>query len=180
MNNLFDKYQKEAVPKLKEEFSLKNNLALPRIEKVVVNMGLADALSSKDVFDKTMEQLAQITGQKPQRTKARESISNFKLRKGDPIGLRVTLRGKKAWNFFEKLIAIVLPRMRDFRGVPETKFDKAGNYSLGITEQIIFPEIDYSKVDKIRGLVTTVVVKNSDKEKSKRLFELLGVPFRRI
>ena len=179
MGSLFAKYQKEAVPKLREEFSIKNNLALPRIEKVVVNMGLADALSSKDVIEKTTEQLGQITGQKPQRTKAKESISNFKLRKGDIIGLKVTLRGKKAWNFFEKLIAIVLPRMRDFRGVLDTKFDKAGNYSLGITEQIIFPEIDYSKVDKIRGLVATVVIKNSDQQKSRRLFELLGVPFRR-
>lgn len=179
MNNLLAKYQKEVAPKLKEEFNLKNELALPRINKIVVNMGLSDALTSKDLMEKTMEQLAQITAQKPAKTKARQSISNFKLRKGDAIGLMVTLRGKKAWHFFEKLIAIVLPRMRDFRGVAATKFDKAGNYSLGITEQIIFPEIDYSKIDKVRGLVATVVVKNSNKEKSKRLFELLGVPFKK-
>ncbi len=177
MNNLFTKYQKEIIPKLKEEFNLKNDLKAPNIAKIVLNMGVADALSSKDILEKMKDQLAQIAAQKPATTKARESISNFKLRKGDAIGLMVTLRGKKAWHFLEKLISIVLPRMRDFRGVSDTKFDKAGNYSLGITEQILFAEIDYSKVDKIRGLVTTIVVKNSDPAKSKRLFELLGVPF---
>lgn len=177
MNNLFTKYQKEIIPKLKEEFNLKNDFKAPTIEKIVLNMGVADALSSKDILEKMKDQLAQIAAQKPATTRARESISNFKLRKGDAIGLMVTLRNKKAWHFLEKLISIVLPRMRDFRGVSDTKFDKAGNYSLGITEQILFAEIDYSKVDKIRGLVTTIVVKNSDPAKSKRLFELLGVPF---
>lgn len=171
-------YQGQVVKKLKEEFEIANDFAVPKIEKVVVNASIVDALGSKDVIEKVSNQLIDITGQKPKVTRARLAISNFKLRKGDPIGLMVTLRGKRAWYFLEKLIAIVAPRIRDFRGISLTKFDNVGNYSLGITEQILFSEIDYSKIDKIRGLVVTVVVKNSDKEKSKRLFELLGLPFK--
>lgn len=177
MTGLYSKYQKEIIPKLKEEFNLTHDLAVPTLEKVVLNMGVSEAKDNKDIIAKVDDQLATIAGQKPRVTKAKEAISTFKLRENDPIGIMATLRGKKAWNFLEKLIAIVMPRMRDFRGLPSTKFDKAGNYNLGITEQILFPEIDYSKIDKVRGLVVSIVVKNSNVEKSKRLLELLGVPF---
>lgn len=175
---LYTKYKEEIVPKLKDEFKLANELSVPFIQKIVLNMGIADAKESKEIIAKVDDQLSTIAGQKPKVTRAKEAISTFKLREGDPIGMMVTLRGKKAWNFIEKLIAIVMPRMRDFRGLPTSKFDKAGNYSLGITEQILFPEIDYSKIDKVRGLVVSIVVKNSNPEKSQKLLELLGVPFR--
>lgn len=176
--NLQTKYQKEIMPKLKEEFKLQNDLAIPYIEKIVINMGLAEAKDNKDVLVKVEDQLATITGQKPRVTRAKEAISTFKLRENDPIGMMVTLRGKKAWTFLEKLTALVLPRIRDFRGLQTSKFDKKGNYNMGITEQILFPEIDYAKIDKVRGLVVSIVVKNSDPEKSKKLLELLGMPFR--
>ncbi len=177
MSNFINKYKQEALPKLKEEFNIKNNLAAPKIEKIVINMGIADAKENKETMAKTSEQLATITGQKPKTTKAKQAISTFKLRKGDQIGMMVTLRGKRTWDFLERFIAVVMPRIRDFRGLPETKFDKVGNYSFGLREQILFPEVDYSKIDKIRGLVVSIVVKNSSVEKSKRLLELLGVPF---
>lgn len=170
---------KEVLPKIKEEFGLSNEFAVPKIEKVVINMGVADSLGNKESLEKAKEQLGVIAGQKAKVTRAKTAISNFKLKKGDPIGLMVTLRDKKAWQFLEKLIKIVIPRMRDFRGLSETKFDKAGNYSLGITEQILFPEVDYSKIDKIRGLVVTIVFRNSNTQKSKRFMELLGLPFRK-
>jgi large subunit ribosomal protein L5 len=179
MTAIFSKYQKEVVPKLKEEFNLKNDLALPILEKIVINAGIADAITTKEVIDKVAGQLAAVSGQKPKVTKAKKAISSFKLKQGDVIGVAVTLRGKRAWHFLEKLISIVIPRMRDFRGVNQSKFDKFGNYTFGFTEQIIFPEIDYSKVDKIRGLSVTIVVKKSDIEKSKRFFELLGLPLRK-
>lgn len=179
MTNLFSKYQQEIVPKLKEEFTFVNDLQAPRVEKIVLNMGLAEAIANKAVLEKAKEQLAAIAAQSPKVTKARKSISNFKLRKNDPIGLSVTIRGKRAWNFLEKFIKIIMPRMRDFRGLAPEKFDKYGNYSLGITEQILFPEVDYSKIDKIRGLVVTIVVKNSNPQKSKKLLELLGAPFKK-
>ncbi len=177
MTSLFGRYKDEIVPKLQEEFNLGNSLSLPTIEKIVLNMGLAEALSNKDVLEKAKEQLATIAGQRPVVRKARKSISSFKLIEGDPIGVMVTLRGKRAWQFLEKFIAIVIPRVRDFRGLLLSKFDQSGNYSLGLTEQIIFPEVDYSKIDKARGLVVTIAVKNSNKQKSHRLFELLGIPF---
>lgn len=176
---MIKKYKEEIVPKIKEEFSLKNDLSVPTLEKITLNMGLSEALGTKEVLDKAMEQLAAISGQKPKYTQAKKSISSFKLREGDKIGAMVTLRGQKAWHFLEKLIAIVCPRMRDFRGVDDSKFDKWGNYSLGISEQIIFPEINYASVDKVRGLVITIVFKKSSPEKSKRLLELLGLPFKK-
>ena len=179
MTNLQDKFKKETVPKLKEEFAIKNALAVPRLEKINLNMGLAEAASNREALAKAQEQLATIAGQRPRVTTAKKAISSFKLRAGDQIGLMVTLRKKKAWDFLEKLISIVMPRMRDFRGLLETSFDKAGNYSLPLTEQILFPEVDYAKVDKIRGLVVTLVFKNSNREKSKRILELLGLPFRK-
>lgn len=179
MNNLQIKYKEEVKFKLKEEFGLKNDLSLPFIEKVILNAGAAEALSDKGVIEKIKEQLATIAGQIPKVTQAKKSISSFKLKQGDSIGVMVTLRGKKAWDFLEKFISIVIPRMRDFRGMPKEKFDEKGNYNFGMSEQILFPEIDYSKIDKVRGLVITLVIKNSDKEKSKRMLELLGLPFRK-
>ncbi|MBI3283141.1 50S ribosomal protein L5 [Candidatus Curtissbacteria bacterium] len=179
MADLRDIYQKEALPKLKEEFALENDLAAPRLEKIVLNMGLSEAAANKEVMEKAKDQLSQITGQKPKVTKAKKAISSFKLRAGDQIGLMVTLRKKRAWNFLEKLINIVMPRMRDFRGLAATSFDNFGNFSLPITEQILFPEVDYAKVDKIRGLVVTLVITNGDREKSKRMLELLGIPFKK-
>ena len=179
MNNLQKKYQEETMPKLKEEFNLKNSLAVPSIEKIVVNIGAAEALQNREVLTKIKEQLSQIAGQMPKITLAKKSISTFKLKAGDPIGAMVTLRGQKSWDFLEKFIAIVVPRMRDFRGLPEDKFDKMGNYSIGLTEQSLFPHLEFSKVDKTRGLVVTIVTRNSDRDKSKRLLELLGLPFRK-
>lgn len=179
MNTIFEKYKKEALPKIKEEFEIKNDMACPVIEKVVLNVGAAESLTNKESLEKIKEQLAQISGQRPRVTLAKKSISTFKLKQNDPIGVMVTLRGKKAWDFLQRFISIVVPRTRDFRGMTPDKFDQSGNYSLGIQEQILFPEIDYSKIDKIRGLVVTVVVKNSDRDKSKRLLELLGLPFRK-
>lgn len=179
MSNIQKTYNEEVMPKLKEEFSIANNLAVPNLSKIVLNVGVSEAIGNKDVLDKVKEQLAQISGQMPRIARAKKAISSFKLKEGDPIGVMVTLRGKKAWSFLEKLIAIVMPRMRDFRGLAVSKFDKGGNYSLGLTEQILFPEIDFAKVDKVRGLVVSIIIKNGDKDKSKRLLELLGVPFRK-
>ncbi len=176
--SLQDKYQKEIKTQLMEEFKVKNIHALPQISKLVINVGAAEALTDKGALEKIKDQIATISGQQPRITLAKKSISSFKLRAKDPIGVMVTLRAKKAWDFLEKFVSIVTPRMRDFRGLPLTKFDRFGNYSYGITEQIIFPEIDYSKIDKIRGLVLTVVIKNSNPEKSKRLLELIGFKFR--
>jgi len=179
MNNLVNKYKKEVVPKLKEEFEIKNNFALPILEKVVLNASATEALTNKGTIDKIKEQLATISGQAPKITKARNAISTFKLKQGDIIGVMVTLRGNKSWNFLDQFIATVAPRMRDFRGMPDDKFDKDGNYSFGFQEQTLFPQIDYSKVDKARGLVMTLVIKNSNKDKSKRFLELLGLPFKK-
>lgn len=176
--NLFTKYQKEILPSLKQEFDLKNDLAAPRIEKIVLNAGVADTAGQTAQIEKVQEQLAAISGQRPRITRAKKSISSFKLRAKDPIGVAVTLRGKKAWQFLERFVTIVMPRMRDFRGLPRDKFDRFGNYNLGIPEQILFPEIDYSKIDKIRGLLLTIVIKNSDSKKSEKLLELLGAKFR--
>ena len=180
MTNLNKRYQEEALPKLKEEFGLSNDLAAPRIEKIVINTSAAEAISNKEVLEKIKDQLAAIAGQKPAARLAKKSISSFKLKEKDPIGVMVTLRGKKAWYFLEKLIRIVIPRMRDFRGLAPSSFDMFGNYSLGIDEQILFPEIGYSKIDKIRGLVITIVIRNSNMQKSQRLFELLGIPFKKL
>src|SRR3989338_7004230 len=148
------------------------------IEKITVNVGVADALINKDVIGKVTEQISLISGQKPKWTKAKKAIAGFKLRQGDVIGVKVTLRGKKAWQFLERLIRVAIPRIRDFRGISQSKFDKDGNYTLGLTEQIIFPEIVYSKIDKIRGLSVTISIKNTNPEKSKRVLELLGLPFK--
>ena len=179
MNSLLTVYQNEIVPKLKEEFKSTNDMALPKVVKVVVNVGAAEALTSKDVLDKIKEQIATITGQAPRITLAKKSISTFKLKEKDPIGVMVTLRNQKAWNFLETLAKIVAPRIRDFRGLSDEKFDAKGNYSFGMTEQSLFPQLEYSKIDKTRGLVITVVIQNGSPEKSKILLELLGLPFKK-
>ena len=179
MTNLNIKYREEIIPKLQEEFKIKNEFALPCIEKIVINVSAAEALQNKEVLAKIKEQLAIISGHAPTITLAKKSISTFKLKAKDPIGVMVTLRGKKAWDFLEKLISIVIPRIRDFRGMQDNKFDRMGNYSFGLSEQTLFPYLEYSKVDKVRGLVISIVVKKSNPQKTKRMFELLGVPFRK-
>ncbi len=151
----------------------------PKITKVVLNIGLKEAVHDKGVLEKASEQLAAIAGQKPKVTRAKISIANFKVREGDPVGLTVTLRRKRMQDFVTKLITIVLPRVRDFHGVPGTAFDKKGNYTLGFTEQIVFPEIDYAKIDKIRGLEVTLVTSATNPEQARKLLELLGMPFKK-
>jgi len=175
--NLKEKYQKTIAPQIAKDLGLKNLLAAPKLEKIVVNMGLKEAMDDKKVLESASGDLAVITGQKPKIAKARRSIAGFKLRAGQPIGLVVTLRGQRMYDFLEKLIKIVLPRLRDFQGISLAGFDGQGNYSLGITEQIVFPEIDYAKVDKVRGLEITLVTKAKTDEVAKKLLVLLGLPF---
>jgi large subunit ribosomal protein L5 len=174
---LQEKYRQEIRPKLAKEFGLKNVLAVPLVEKVVVSMGLGEAIQDKNLIEKATEDLKAITGQKPKVTKARMSVAGFKIKKGDSIGLMTTLRREKMYSFLEKLFKIVLPRVRDFHGVSNLSFDGRGNYNLGLVEQIVFPEIDYAKVDKIRGLQITIVTNTQDDQKAKRLLEELGMPF---
>lgn len=177
MLNIEEKYKNEVVKKLMEEFGIKNPLAVPSIEKVVVNVGAGEAIKNKDIIDSWSRDLATITGQKPSVRKARISVSAFGVRKGAPVGLKCTLRGKRALSFLERLFAIVLPRLNDFRGVSLDSFDKEGNYTLGLSDFTIFPEIDVSKVTKPFGLEITIVTTTKNKEMSKRLLELLGMPF---
>ena len=176
MSDFYQKYQKEGRQKLQKEMGLKNIMKSPRLLKVVINVGLGEALSNKKAVETVSQQLIQITGQKPLPTKAKKDISTFKLRKGEIIGLKVTLRGQKMYDFIEKLAKIVLPRIRDFRGIPDSNFDSQGNYTLGLSEIIVFPEIDYSQVDKIRGMELTFVT-NSEQIGTKKLMEYLGYPF---
>lgn len=177
MNTLREKYEKEVKSELKKVLGIENEFALPRITKVVVNMGTGDKLRDKSKKEKLIKEFSLITGQAPKIQNARLSIAGFGLRAGMPVGLSSTLRKDKMWNFLQKLIYITLPRLRDFRGVSAKSFDQAGNYTLGIREHIVFPEIDLATVDKPHGLEITVVLKNSDKEKSFKLLELLGMPF---
>ncbi len=175
--NLFEHYQQNVASKLAEEFGIANPMAIPKLTKVVVNIGLKEAAHDKGVLEKASAQLGDITGQKPKITRAKKSIANFKLREGDPVGLTVTLRGKRMYDFLTKLFNIVLPRVRDFHGVSTKAFDLSGNYTLGLSEQIVFPEIDYSKIDKIRGLEITIVSSAVDGKMARRLLELLGLVF---
>jgi large subunit ribosomal protein L5 len=175
--NLQESYQKIIVPKLVEEFSLANPMAAPKVIKVVINVGVKEAAHDKGVLEKTCEQITAISGQKPKVTTAKLSIAGFKVREGDPVGVTVTLRGKRMYDFMTKLFGITLPRVRDFQGVSLSAFDKEGNYTLGIAEQIVFPEIDYSKVDRIRGLEITFVIKGGNAKISHKLLTLLGMPF---
>jgi len=176
---LKNKYKDEIVQQLMTEFGYKNVNQVPKLEKVVLNMGLGEALQNPKVLEGAQADLAAITGQKPVVTKARKSIATFKLREGNSIGCRVTLRGNQMYEFLERLINIALPRVRDFRGISRKAFDGHGNYSLGIKEQIIFPEIDYDKVDKVRGLNITVVTTANTDDESRALLSHLGMPFRK-
>lgn len=172
-------YKTEVAEKLKKELNLKNVMAVPRIIKIAVNVGAGEAVSNKNVIEKIQEQITAITGQKAMITKARVSVSAFKIRKGLPIGVKVTLRGKRMYHLLEKLIKIVIPRLKDFRGVSEKSIDQNGNLNIGFPEQTIFPEIDFDKIDKIRGLEVTVVTNARSHEKGKKLFEMLGIPFKK-
>ncbi len=179
MGALKEKYQNECVPQLKEKFDYKNVMQIPAVEKIVLNMGLGEAVQNPKIVEGAAEELTRISGQKAVVTRARKSIATFKLREGMSIGCRVTLRGEKMYDFLSKLINIALPRVRDFRGVSAKGFDGRGNYSLGIQEQIIFPEIDYDKIDKIKGLNVTIVTTARTDEEGRALLRLLGMPFKK-
>jgi large subunit ribosomal protein L5 len=180
MNRLRERYEKEISPALIKDLELSNVMQVPHVKKVVVNIGLGEALDNPKALDAAAGDLAAITGQHPVITKARLSIANFKLREGRSIGAMVTLRGSRMWDFLDRLMNIVLPRVRDFRGVSPESFDGRGNYTLGLREQIIFPEIEYDQVDKIRGLEITIVTTAGNDERAKVLLQMLGMPFRKV
>ena len=169
----------DIMPQLEERHGYGNVMAVPRIEKIVVNMGVGEAREDSKVLDKASKEIAQITLQRPAVTRAKKSVSNFKLRAGMPVGLRVTLRGVRMWAFLDRLINVALPRVRDFRGVPTNSFDGRGNYSLGVKEQMVFPEITYDQVDATRGFDVTIVTSAKTDEEARSLLELLGMPFRK-
>ena len=172
------RFGKEILPELMKELGFKNPMQVPKLDKIVVNMGLGEAINNGKIIDASVEQLASITGQKPVVTKARKSIANFKLRQGQSIGAMVTLRGDRMYEFFDRLVSVALPRVRDFKGVSPKAFDGKGNYTLGVREQIIFPEINYDKVEKIKGLNITVVTTARNDEEGRALLRHLGMPFR--
>ena len=176
---LWAKYREEVVPQLRQELSLKSVSEVPKVEKIVINMGLGDAIQNNKVLEAAIDELGRITGQKAVVTKAKKSISNFKLREGMPIGAMVTLRRSRMWEFLDRLISVALPRVRDFKGVSDKAFDGRGNYTLGLREQIIFPEIDYDRVDKIRGMNICIVTSASNDEQGMALLRALGMPLRR-
>jgi large subunit ribosomal protein L5 len=175
---LREKYQKEVVPALQKEFGYKNVMAVPKVEKVVVNMGLGEATANAKIVDTGADELARITGQKPVTRRAKKSIAAFKVRKGMPIATMVTLRGDRMWEFLDRLMNIALPRVRDFKGVPPRGFDGRGNYTLGLKDQLLFPEIDYMKVDKARGMNVSVVTTARTDEEARKLLQFIGMPFR--
>jgi len=178
MSQLKEIYEKEVVPKLKETFKYENLMEVPKLEKIVINMGLGEAIHNMKLLDSAVEELKVISGQKAVITRAKKSIAAFKLREGMPIGCRVTLRKERMYDFLYKLINTALPRVRDFRGISGKAWDGRGNYSLGIKEQIIFPEIDYDKLDKVKGLNITIVTSAKSNQEGKELLKLLGMPFR--
>ena len=178
MSRLKDKYQKEVVPALSKEFGYKNVMAVPKIEKIVVNMGLGEATANAKIIDTGADEVARITGQKPVTRRAKKSIAQFKVRKGQPIATMVTLRGERMWEFFDRLVSIALPRVRDFKGVSPKGFDGRGNYTLGLRDQLLFPEIDYMKVDKARGMNVSVVTSAKTDQEARKLLQLIGMPFR--
>jgi large subunit ribosomal protein L5 len=178
MARLFEKYKKEAVPALKEKLNLKNVMAVPRLEKIVVNAGVGKAIENKDRIEAAVKDIAAITGQKPVVTRARQSISGFKLRQGEKIGCKVTLRGKVMYEFLDKLISVVIPRLRDFRGLDPKSFDTQGNFNMGIGEQSVFPEISIDQVQFVQGMDITMVISNGSKKASHELLKALGMPFR--
>jgi large subunit ribosomal protein L5 len=177
MSHLKERYKKEIIPVLMERLGYKNIMQAPRLEKVVLNIGLGEAITNAKALEAGEADLAAITGQHPVITRSKRSISAFKLRSGMAIGVMVTLRGQKMWDFFEKMVTITLPRVREFQGVPRTSFDGRGNYTLGLKEQIVFPEIEFDKVDKIRGLEIVIVTTANTDEEGRTLLELLGMPF---
>ena len=179
MNRLKERYQKEIVPALIKQLDLTNVMQVPRLQKVVVNIGMGEALDNPKAIDAAVADVTAITGQKPVVTKATKSIANFKLREGRLIGVKVTLRGEKMWSFVDRLVNIVLPRVRDFRGISPEAFDGRGNYTLGLKEQLIFPEIEYDKIDKIRGLEITFVTSALTDDQSYVFLEMLGMPIRK-
>lgn len=178
MARLKDKYKNEIAPAIAKEFDIKNPMAVPKVEKIVVNMGLGEGISNAKILDTAAEELKAITGQKPVVTKAKKSIAAFKLRQGMNIGAMVTLRGERMYEFLDRLISVALPRVRDFRGVSAKAFDGRGNYTLGVREQLIFPEIDFNKVDKTRGMNISIVTTARNDEQARSLLKALGMPFR--
>ena len=177
MARLKEYYLKTVVPALVKEFDYKNPMQVPRMEKIVVNMGLGEAISNVKIIDGAVQEMAMITGQKPVVTKAKKSIATFKLRQGMPIGCSVTLRKETMYEFFDRLVNVALPKVRDFRGISQNAFDGRGNYSLGLHEQIIFPEIEYDKIEKIKGMNITIVTSAKTDEEARVLLKLMGVPF---
>jgi len=177
MNIMHERYQKEVAPALFKQFSFKNVMQVPRIEKIVVNIGVGEALDNPKALEAAVGDLTTVTGQKPVTTKARNSIANFKLREGRLIGAKVTLRGERMWAFLDRLLNIALPRVRDFRGVSANAFDGRGNYTLGLRDQLVFPEIEYDKIDKLRGMEVTIVTSAKNDEQARALLQMLGMPF---
>jgi len=175
---LKERYQKEIAPAIAKEFGIKNPMAVPRLRKIVLNMGMGEAVANAKILDTAVEELRSITGQKPVITKANKSIASFKLRQGMPIGVAVTLRGERMYEFLDRLVSIALPRVRDFRGVSPKAFDGRGNYTIGVREQLIFPEIDFNKVDKARGMNISIVTTARDYEQARALLKAMGMPFR--
>lgn len=177
MNRMHEKYNEEVVPALRKAFDFKNIMQIPRIDKVVVNIGMGEALDNPKSLESAVSDLTIITGQKPVMTKARKSIANFKLREGRLIGTKVTLRGNRMWAFLDRLMNTALPRVRDFRGVSANAFDGRGNYTLGLRDQLIFPEIEYDKIDKLRGMEVTIVTTAKNDDQARVMLQLLGMPF---
>ncbi len=176
---LLEKYRKEIIPRMMEKFSLKNQFAVPRLEKIVINMGVGEAIADIKILDKAIEELAAITGQKPIIRRAKKAIANFKIRQGLPIGCKVTLRRTMMYEFMDRLINVAMPRIRDFRGVPDDSFDKAGNYTLGLAEQTIFPEIEYDRITRSQGMDITFVIKHvKSTEQARELLRFFGMPFK--
>ena len=175
---LKERYERDVLPKLVKEMGYKNRMQVPRLDKVVINIGLGEAIQNAKILDSAVAELAAITGQRPVVTKAKKAIANFKLRKGLPIGCMVTLRGDRMYEFLDRLVNVALPRVRDFKGVSERAFDGRGNYSLGIREQIIFPEVDIDKIDKVKGLTVNICTTAKSDDEGRALLKALGVPFR--
>ncbi|MCR2823228.1 50S ribosomal protein L5 [Lederbergia panacisoli] len=179
MNRLKEKYQKEVTPALMSKFNYKSIMEVPKIDKIVINTGVGDAVQNAKVLDNAVEELSLITGQKPVVTRAKNSIAGFRLREGMPIGAKVTLRGERMYEFFDKLVSVSLPRVRDFRGISKKAFDGRGNYTLGVKEQLIFPEIDYDKVSKVRGMDIVIVTTANTDEEARELLTAFGMPFQK-
>ncbi len=179
MNRMKERYQNEIAPALMKSLNLDNVMQIPRIEKVVLNIGLGEAMENAKALDAAVNDMTQITGQKPIVTKSRKDIANFKLRAGRLIGAKVTLRSEKMWSFLDRLMNIVLPRVRDFRGISADAFDGRGNYTLGLKEQLIFPEIEYDKIDKVRGMEITIVTTAPNDDQARELLQMLGMPFKK-